>query len=141
MYRSVFKEFAIWDTGQYTQNLYGPVIKVRFAGENGNRLLKLDGTILTEPYKSFGDWHTAEQKYIKVHINRFAPRSEYPMFTFLTYPGFTQVTPEVFESLNSSTSLNRQYKDKPGFVAIVKHNGRWKVLFADGSLEKIAKKD
>ena len=142
MFRSEFVDIRVWDSGQLSKNLTGPVLSIRFAGEDGHRLVKLDGTILTKPYISFGPKLYAKTKtYVMASLNEFAPRSDKNKFVFLIYPEFRQVGTETFDDLNFETSLNREYEKEGDFVAIVKHRGRWKVLRADGSLERIAKKD
>ena len=142
MFRSEFVDIKIWDSGQFSKNLTGPVLSIRFAGEDGYRLVKLDGTILTKPYSSIGPKLYAKTKtYVMASLNELAPRSEKRKFVFLTYPDFRQVGTEVFDDQNYDVSLNREYEKEGDFIAIVKHRGRWKVLRADGSLEKIAKKE
>ena len=126
-----FQKIDVWEDGQY--NELGPILRVTYKGEDGERLISLKGNFITEKYHMFQRRGSLGLGY----ISAYRKENGILQLTFLTYPGFKRISPEWFDKENIEKAY--AYRHEDGFVSVVKHNNRFKILYRDGTLKPIQK--
>ena len=121
-------DFGFKVIDHYDRNL--AIFKVQRKGDHFENYIKGDGTLM------FPDWYQRYETLDHVIDNRFLKVFDKERVNFIDIITGELVYPDFFEKTNHDwKAVNRARETVPGFLAIVKHEGRWKTLDFKGQLK------
>lgn len=130
VFEGKYASIDVWCKGEYKNQ--DTILAVTRVDDDLTYLTTLQEDILTEGYTGIGRYEEVNGRFMRVYKREHSGSNK---VSFLTFPGFKRVTQEWFDSVYYGDDRSAPFRDNNDFVAVVKNRGRYKAVFADGSLQ------
>ena len=133
VFEGKYSSISTWCKGEYENQ--DTILAVTRVDDDLTYLVTLQEDILTEGYTGIGRYEEVNGHFLRVYKKENAKGAGPNKVSFVTYPGFKRITQDWFDSVYYDDDRCAPFREEPDFVAVVKNRGRYKAVFADGSLQ------